>query len=436
MIHLKDAHQSLSGVEADDDTYDARAQAASNERLKAMGYDPEVYLEYDGEVFKKPPPVTDDDINACALFATPQSMSGDDLENHPAKDQLAAIQEVLFSPDATAEEKADHFKEKGNECMKRASQAEMRKGRIEWNRDSIQWYTKALDEKCADAKRNSVYLSNRAQAHLNLKNYRSAFDDCKAASEANSGNMKAYWRGAKAAIGLGMPPLALKMAQKGLLQTPGDKELMALVKDAEAKLAAIAKENDDRRKRVSEDADALKQQYETVHTMCAARGVMVGAHVSNQRLVTENLAHPWVEDNGSPMGLVHWPVLFLYDEHDQSDFVQDVAEDVPLIEELHEMFPHVGVTAWDIERKYSFDNIDLYLELNACRPTAGAVTKASEADGKPRWAKVDPSLTLGEALQTRGFVMPALPVIHAIIRNSAFEAPFLAHCPYSGTRGI
>jgi hypothetical protein len=57
----------------------------------------------------------------------------------------------------------------------------MSKGRRQWNRDAIEWYTKALDEKCGDAQRNSVSLGNRAQAHLNVKNYRSAFDDAQAA---------------------------------------------------------------------------------------------------------------------------------------------------------------------------------------------------------------------------------------------------------------
>ena len=61
----------------------------------------------------------------------------------------------------------------------------MSKGRRQWNRDAIEWYTKALDEKCGDARRNSVFLGNRAQAHLNIKNYRSAFDDAQAADPAD-----------------------------------------------------------------------------------------------------------------------------------------------------------------------------------------------------------------------------------------------------------
>jgi hypothetical protein len=56
----------------------------------------------------------------------------------------------------------------------------MSKGRRQWNRDAIEWYAKALNEKCGDARRNSTFLGNRAQAHLNIKNYRCSFDDAQA----------------------------------------------------------------------------------------------------------------------------------------------------------------------------------------------------------------------------------------------------------------
>jgi hypothetical protein len=75
-------------------------------------YERELYVEYEGQVFKRPPKLTDEDMESCALFATEVPT---DLASHPAGSQFAAIQEVLFSPDATPEEKADHFKDKGNE---------------------------------------------------------------------------------------------------------------------------------------------------------------------------------------------------------------------------------------------------------------------------------------------------------------------------------
>jgi hypothetical protein len=92
----------------------ARADSEKYFEFEGSLYERELYIEYEGQVFKRPPKLTDDDMESCALFATEVPT---DLESHPAGSQFAAIQEVLFSPEATPEEKADHFKEKGNEVI-------------------------------------------------------------------------------------------------------------------------------------------------------------------------------------------------------------------------------------------------------------------------------------------------------------------------------
>ena len=56
--------------------------------------------------------------------------------------------------------------------------------------------------------------------------------------------------------------------------------------------------------------------------------------------------------------------------------------------------------------------------------------KLYEADGSPFWTKVDPYWTIHTALQVTGYVIPELPVFHAIVRGSVFEPIFLAKCPY------
>lgn len=60
-------------------------------------------------------------------------------------------------------------------------------------------------------------------------------------------------------------------------------------------------------------------------------------------------------------GVLHWPVLFLYPEHSQTDFISAFSENASFIDHLAMMFGD-ELPPWDIDRKYQPQNLQLFFE--------------------------------------------------------------------------
>lgn len=106
-------------------------------------------------------------------------------------------------------------------------------------------------------------------------------------------------------------------------------------------------------------------------------------------------------------GILFWPVVFLYPEYEQSDFLQSCAEDTTLALNLGHVFEHPA--PWDEDGKYKIGNLEVYFETNATVPLG------QEKNYKARkWVRVDPKRTLLEALQIEGHVVPRIPIFHVI----------------------
>ena len=59
-------------------------------------------------------------------------------------------------------------------------------------------------------------------------------------------------------------------------------------------------------------------------------------------------------------GVLNWPVMFVYPEYGQTDFIQEFAEDVTLGTMLTEMFQERP--PWDEENKYKPERMTLWIE--------------------------------------------------------------------------
>ncbi|KAB0402533.1 hypothetical protein E2I00_002566, partial [Balaenoptera physalus] len=96
-------------------------------------------------------------------------------------------------------------------------------------------------------------------------------------------------------------------------------------------------------------------------------------------LTSENLygARLSVDDGGR----LSWPVLFLYPEYAQSDFISAFHEDSRFIDHLMVMFGETP--SWDLEQKYCPDNLEVYFE----------------DDDRSELYRVPPKSTLLEVLQ-------------------------------------
>lgn len=68
-------------------------------------------------------------------------------------------------------------------------------------------------------------------------------------------------------------------------------------------------------------------------------------------------AHVYMDEQG----VLHWPVLFLYPEHSQTDFISAFCENSSFMDHLAVMFGE-ELPPWDSERKYQPQNLQLFFE--------------------------------------------------------------------------
>jgi len=177
------------------------------------------------------------------------------------------------------------------------------------------------------------------------------------------------------------------------------------------------------------------------------RGVTMGEMIY-QGLAGGQNVDPTVDAEGH----VHWPVLVIYDEFDQSDFIQDVHELSAVEETVSLLFdPSQPPPDWDPERKYTAASVRVYFASHQCKVLSkgkkkvqsdedfiGSLLSGSERKGaeddyaradKSAYVEVDLSKTLGECLLQDGHVVPGFPVLHVVVRDSVFERHFLAKGP-------
>lgn len=107
-------------------------------------------------------------------------------------------------------------------------------------------------------------------------------------------------------------------------------------------------------------------------------------------------------------GRLSWPVLFLYPEYAQSDFISAFHEDSRFIDHLMVMFSETP--SWDSEQKYCPDNLEVYFE----------------DEDRTELYQVPPNSTLLQVLQhPRYFVKALTPAFLVCVGSSPFCKNYL-----------
>jgi len=337
----------------------------------------------------------------------------------PDNPDAAAMQALMYD-ECTATERAENFKNRGNDCMKRPKNSY-------YVRNAVTYYTKALDEKCGDTPLEATCYSNRAQAHLLLGNNRNALNDCKKSLELNADNVKAYFRGAKAGLAVKEFTTAVHLCQEGLARDKANKELKQILEKAQAGVHNAWVE--------AKNLKNAKRQCQAMFDALQLRGVRLGADTygcGGQK--------PVMDDDG----MLHWRVAFLYPETMQQDIVEDVHEAELLSSHLDVMFGEDSPPLeWDQQNAYTRDRVELYYQLNAS-PVMSDETlmkhiqrgtladegvpeiQGSSSVERPVWVKVDPDQPLGDILSLSGHVIPCQPVFHVVAKDTDFHRRFKA----------
>ncbi len=319
---------------------------------------------------------------------------------------LQGIQDLKYSPDEnTPEELAKNYKEDGNFNFKCGKY-----------RFAVASYSEGLKHRCSDELLNTQLLSNRAAAQFRIGNHRSALIDCRLALSKTPGHRKALVKGAQCCLQLKRYQECVDLCDVGLTADAKDEELLEL------RAKATKGEAEEKRNARREAAMLKKKQTEESKILSAIekKGITI-MQGKGKYLELEDLepTHPaalrkrvhFVDGSGD---LLVWPVLFLYPEHGETDFIEEFVEDQTFADHLEAMFGAGAEPApWDAERKYQSGRIKLYFEDN---------TSAS----MPRLVQVDTGKTLGDLLGDKRYqVKGGTPGFVALADNTDFQRDFV-----------
>uniref|UniRef100_A0A7S2X907 Cns1/TTC4 wheel domain-containing protein n=1 Tax=Lotharella oceanica TaxID=641309 RepID=A0A7S2X907_9EUKA len=310
----------------------------------------------------------------------------------PSKDKQGDAWKMVEAIEANQDPKvkATELKNNGNECFKA--------GPKRW-KDAITFYTQAIDEECGDARLDSVCLSNRALIHMKQKNYGKCIDDCKLAIEKNPRNPKAYLRAGQASWELGKRKEAMRWYEWTLKRAGDDflkkNYVVNLIKKSERILEEDRKKAEEKRRR-----KVLKEKAEDIlANAIKLRDVQITGETLNGEY------KPKLDDKGC----IHWPVLFMYPEFLQTDFIQDFHELRTFKDQLSLMFPPKGSSPpWDKKGAYRLSELEVFVEVKS--KTAHSVRKVGIEDA------------LAGGLTTKGNIVAGVPTFMVLSKASQYFA--------------
>ncbi|XP_017275866.1 tetratricopeptide repeat protein 4 [Kryptolebias marmoratus] len=352
----------------------------------------------------------EEEFNRVPMFmkSAPEEI---DPQKYP---ELACLQSIIHDEDRSPEELAKSLKDEGNVYFKEKNY-----------KQAVVSYTAALKKKCGDQELNAVLLTNRAASHFYLGNMRSALNDAAAAKKIKPDHLKALIRGAQCCIELRNFAEAIQWCDEGLKVHPTDKKLREL--RAAADKHKRAAERDSRKAKAKEKK--LHGEKEALLAAIKDRGIKLfrpaiprgrGSDSEDERssaavaqLSLDGLSSQ--EVTGAQVlldeqGVLHWPVLFLYPEHQQSDFISAFCENNCFRDHLTVMFGE-ELPPWDSDRKYHPQNLQLYFE----------------DEEKETLYQIDPETSLLTTLQhKRFFVKAGTPSLIVLVEGSPFRKQFLS----------
>ncbi|XP_008831213.1 tetratricopeptide repeat protein 4 isoform X3 [Nannospalax galili] len=319
---------------------------------------------------------------------------------------LACLQSIIFDDERSPEEQAKTYKDEGNDYFK---EKDYKKAVIS--------YTEGLRKKCADLDLNAVLYTNRAAAQYYQGNFRSALNDVLAARKLNPCHLKAIIRGALCHLELKHFAEAVNWCDEGLQIDAKEKKLLEM--RAKADKLKRMEERDVRKaklkaKKEQNQSETLLQAIKTRNIKLVAEAVSVDedsildgpSQIFLDGLSSENPcgARLSLDDQGR----LSWPVLFLYPEYAQSDFISAFHEDSRFIDHLVVMFSEAP--PWDVERKYSSEHLEVYFE----------------DEDRAELYQVPPNSTLLQVLQHPRYSVKALtPAFLVCVGSSPFCKNYL-----------
>ncbi|PRT53990.1 Hsp70/Hsp90 co-chaperone CNS1 [Wickerhamiella sorbophila] len=228
-------------------------------------------------------------------------------EENPAVEALKAM-----AYEGEPHEIAQNFRNQGNDCFK-----------LKQYKDAIAFYTKALDQSCRVDEIELACLGNRAQANLELKNFRRAINDCTKVLDRDPKNVKAWYRSSKAFLLLDRSDEAIVCADYGLQCDPGSADLQTIKNSAATRRQKLRDMEEARRLR----QEQAELQQKTLNLALASRGftrAFAEADADHRRAAGELKCQ--LENPNDATSHLSVPALLLYPLSLESDIVEQASE--------------------------------------------------------------------------------------------------------------
>lgn len=344
----------------------------------------------------------EEEFEKIPLFMKKTPSEIDPMENP----DLACLQSIIFDEERSPEEQAKTYKDEGNDYFK---EKDYKKAVIS--------YTEGLKKKCADPDLNAVLYTNRAAAQYYLGNFRSALNDATAARKLKPCHLKAIIRGALCHLELKNFAEAVNWCDKGLQIDAKEKKLLEM--RVKADKLQRTEQRDIRKAKLKEQKE--RTQNKALLQAIKARNIRLVSEAAGEEedSASEGLGELLLDGLSSEnpcgarlsvddQGRLSWPVLFLYPEYAQSDFIATFHEDSRFVDHLMVMFAETP--SWDLERKYCPDNLEVYFE----------------DEDRAELYQVPPESTLLHVLQhPRYFVKALTPAFLVCVGSSPFCRHYL-----------
>lgn len=321
---------------------------------------------------------------------------------NPLSEGLAQLK---FDPDHnTPLEVATSYKEEGN------LQFKYKKYRL-----AVANYSEGLKQKSPDQDLNAQLHNNRAAAHWHLGNYRSVIKDCEKALELKPDYTKAIKRAVDSTLKLKSWDEMFAWCERGLQQDPANAELKTLRLQAVKEKKLLERDN---RKKMRE-VNKKKDEEESILNVIKNRGVRLGAsHIKGSATLTlQDLEAHHPAAQGARVHLnerseLVWPVILLYPEYQESDFIREFTESDCFGDHLEAMFGEgVPPAPWDTEHKYQLHALRIFFEDKE----------------KEKLCSVDHSNTLSQVLSDpRYCVLGGTPSFIVLVSGTKFMKEFVS----------
>ena len=316
--------------------------------------------------------------------------------------------------------------------------------------DAITYYTQALGVKCKDKTLNATIYANRAQINLCLKNYGKVIADCKESIRLQPNCYKSYWRAATALRALSKYSEAITFCEDGLIKMD---KLIQNEKENESKTKKIESSSDESSESEDESSEKnkkkiqktelqkLEEQYVKLTELreicrCKQLEIEKKKKIENEQRIeaerADNLLKRALSERGivigsedkynlsasygqkykisldDKMNSLVFPVLFIYPEVDQSDFIKAFGENEHFLDHLNQMFaPNASAPDWDQENKYLSHRLRIFYET------------------EDRFVNVNMHKSLKDIVERRDYVIPILPVFFVLCRDTDFTKDFI-----------